>query len=141
MATFANPNSVLIPNRKFSKQELVMSVREMVADEYEATQKYMQVVAVTDDELAKKVITKIANEERVHAGEFLALLKELDSEEESYYAQGAKEVAEVMESLGKSTKKKKEREDTTEIKETSIYESPEQAAERIKKDKLKKLFA
>jgi rubrerythrin len=37
----------------------------------------------------------IADEERVHAGEFLRLFKELDSDEEKFYAEGAEEVEEI----------------------------------------------
>jgi len=38
----------------------------------------------------------VADEERVHAGEFLRLLKELSPEEEKFYAKGAKEVEEEI---------------------------------------------
>ena len=38
----------------------------------------------------------IADEERVHAGEFLRLLKELDPDEEKFYAEGAEEVEEEI---------------------------------------------
>lgn len=34
----------------------------------------------------------MADEERVHAGEFLRLLHELAPDEENFYAEGAKEV-------------------------------------------------
>ena len=39
-----------------------------------------------------EVLRDIADEERVHAGEFLRLLHELDPEEENFYADGAEEV-------------------------------------------------
>jgi rubrerythrin len=42
--------------------------------------------------LAQNVLQDIANEEKVHAGEFLRLLKELDPAEEGFYQQGALEV-------------------------------------------------
>ncbi len=38
------------------------------------------------------MLKDIADEERVHAGEFLRLLKELAPEEEKFYAEGAEEV-------------------------------------------------
>jgi rubrerythrin len=38
----------------------------------------------------------IADEERVHAGEFLRLLKELAPDEEKFYREGAKEVEEEI---------------------------------------------
>jgi rubrerythrin len=69
----------------------------MVAAEYEATQMYMQLAESTDHPLAIKVLTEIANEERVHAGEFLRLLQELSPDEARLYAEGAKEVEEIIE--------------------------------------------
>jgi len=43
----------------------------MVAVEYEAIQLYMQLVESTDNKLAVDVLKDIADEERVHAVEFL----------------------------------------------------------------------
>jgi rubrerythrin len=68
----------------------------MVAAEYEAIQLYMQLAESTDNRLAIEVLTDISNEERVHAGEFLRLLKELAPDEEKYYQEGAAEVEEEM---------------------------------------------
>jgi len=64
----------------------------MIAAEYEAIQLYMQLAESTDYELAKEVLVDIANEERVHAGEFLKLLYHLEPEEENYYKEGFKEI-------------------------------------------------
>jgi rubrerythrin len=44
-----------------------------------------------------EVLKDIADEERVHAGEFLRLLHELAPDEETFYAKGAKEVEEEIE--------------------------------------------
>jgi len=49
----------------------------------------------TDNQLAKKVLINIANEERVHAGEFQRLLNILLKDEEGFLAQGAEEVNEM----------------------------------------------
>jgi rubrerythrin len=53
---------------------------------------YMQLAESTDNQLAVEVLKDIADEERVHAGEFLRLLRELAPDEEKFYAEGAKEV-------------------------------------------------
>ncbi len=71
----------------------------MVSAEYEAIQLYMQLAESTDNQLAIAVLKDIADEERVHAGEFLRLLKQLAPEEESFYADGAGEVEEIIEEL------------------------------------------
>ncbi|KLO25007.1 MULTISPECIES: ferritin family protein [unclassified Marinitoga] len=97
MPEFANPFSGLKSGRKLTDEELVRAIRYMVAAEYEAIQLYMQLAESTNNELAKEVLVDIANEERVHAGEFLRLLKELDPEEEKFYNEGAKEVEEEIE--------------------------------------------
>ncbi|NUU94724.1 rubrerythrin [Marinitoga sp. 1135] len=99
MPEFANPFSGLKKDKKLSHEELVRAIRFMVAAEYEAVQMYMQLAESIDNKLAKEVLIDIANEERVHAGEFLRLLKELAPDEEKYYEEGAKEVEEEIEKL------------------------------------------
>jgi len=59
----------------------------------------MQLAESTTNKLAIEVLTDIADEERVHAGEFLRLLHELDPEEAKFYAEGAEEVDEMIEEL------------------------------------------
>jgi len=92
MPSFGSPFSGLVKDKKVNHEELVRAIRFMVASEYEATQMYMQLAESTDHPLAIKVLTDIANEERVHAGEFLRLLHELSPDEAKLYAKGAKEV-------------------------------------------------
>lgn len=94
MPSFASPFSVLAKDKKLTHEELVRAIRFMVAAEYEATQMYMQLAESIDHPLAVQVLTEIANEERVHAGEFLRLLHELAPDEARLYEEGAKEVEE-----------------------------------------------
>ena len=97
MPNFGSPFSGLAHDRKLTDAELVRAIRFMVAAEYEATQMYMQMAESTDNMLAQKVLKDIADEEIVHAGEFLRLLHELDPDEKELYAKGAKEVEEEIE--------------------------------------------
>ena len=92
MPDFGSPFSVLAKGRKLTDEELVRAIRFMVAAEYEAIQLYMQLAESTGNKLAIEVLKAIADEERVHAGEFLRLLYEIAPDEEKFYAQGAKEV-------------------------------------------------
>ncbi len=103
MPEFGNPFSGVALDRKLTHAELVRAIRFMVAAEYEAVQLYMQAAESTDNELAKAVLKDIAEEEIVHAGEFLRLLKELDPEEAlcAYYREGAEEVEEIIQKLKK----------------------------------------
>ena len=101
MPDFGQPFSGLANERKLSEQELIRSIRFMVAAEYEAIQLYMQLAESTDNKLAIDVLKDIADEERVHAGEFLRLLKELAPDEEDFDQDGAQEVEEMIEKLRK----------------------------------------
>ncbi|MGD9972370.1 MAG: ferritin family protein [Desulfatirhabdiaceae bacterium] len=96
MPEFGSPFSGLANNRKLTNAELIRAIRFMVAAEYEAIQLYMQLAESTDNRLAIKVLKDIADEERVHAGEFLRLLHELEPDEAKFYAEGAKEVEEEI---------------------------------------------
>jgi rubrerythrin len=102
MPDFGNSFSGLARDRKLTKPELIRAIRFMVSAEYEAIQLYMQLAESTDDALAIDVLKDIADEERVHAGEFLRLLKELEPDEEKFYADGAEEVEEEIEKLKKT---------------------------------------
>ena len=84
-------------DRKVTQQELVRAIRFMIAAEYEAVQLYMQLAESTDNKLAIAVLKDIADEERVHAGEFLRLLHELQPDEQDFYDQGKEEVEEEIE--------------------------------------------
>ncbi len=99
MPDFGNSFSGLASPRKLTEQELIRAVRFMIAAEYEAVQLYMQLAESTDNRLAIEVLKDVADEERVHAGEFLRLLKELDPDEEKFYNEGAEEVEEEIEEL------------------------------------------
>ncbi|MDH7515247.1 MAG: ferritin family protein [Bacteroidota bacterium] len=101
MPEFGSPFSGLAHDRKLTHEELVRAIRFMVAAEYEAIQLYMQLAESTDNELAVEVLKDIADEERVHAGEFLRLLRELAPEEEEFYMKGAAEVEEEIEEMKK----------------------------------------
>lgn len=102
MPDFGTPFSGLAKGQKLTKEELIRAIRFMIAAEYEAVQLYMQLAESTDNRLAIEVLKDIADEERVHAGEFLRLLKELAPDEEKFYAEGAEEVEEEIEKLKKS---------------------------------------
>jgi rubrerythrin len=96
MPAFGSPFSGLANDRKLTDEELVRGIRFSLAAEYEAIQLYMQLAESTDNKLAVEVLKDIANEERVHVGEFLRLLRELAPDEEKLYAEGAKEVEEEI---------------------------------------------
>ena len=96
MPDFGSPFSGLANDRKLTDEELIRAIRFAVASEYEATQLYMQLAESINNKLAVKVLKEIADEELVHVGEFLRLLRELAPDEEKLYAQGTEEVEEEI---------------------------------------------
>ncbi|ABV34473.1 MULTISPECIES: ferritin family protein [Pseudothermotoga] len=96
MPEFVNPFSGKVPDRKLSLSELIRAIRLNIAAEHEAVHLYMAHADATDHPLAKKVLIDIANEERVHIGEFTKLLEILTKDEAQYMSEGAKEVEEMM---------------------------------------------
>jgi uncharacterized protein len=53
---------------------------------------YLSHADATDNALAKAVLIDIANEERVHAGEFARLIAVLTKDEDEFLDKGAREV-------------------------------------------------
>jgi rubrerythrin len=102
MPDFGNPFSGLAHDRALTHEELIRAIRFLIAAEYEAIQLYMQLAESTDNKLAQGVLKDIADEERVHVGEFLRLLTQLAPDEEKLYKEGAGEVEEEIEKLKKT---------------------------------------
>jgi rubrerythrin len=95
MAQFIDPFTGVVPNRPLSDGELVRTLRMSLAAEHEAVHLYLAQADATNNKLAKKVLIDIANEERVHAGEFMRLIALLTGDEDKYLTKGKKEVDEM----------------------------------------------
>jgi len=102
MPEFLNPFSGKVPERKLTIAELVRAIRLDLAAEEEAVHLYMAHADATDHPLAKKVLIDIANEERVHVGEFARLIQILTGDEDTFLAEGAAEVDELAAELSTS---------------------------------------
>jgi rubrerythrin len=95
MPEFVNPFSGKVPDRKLTHEELIRAIRLNLAAEHEAIHLYMAHAEATDHPLARKVLIDVANEERVHAGEFERLLEILTGDEDRWLAEGREEVDEM----------------------------------------------
>ena len=100
MPEFVNPFSGKVPDRKLTLEELIRAIRLNIAAEHEAVHLYMAHADATDHPLAKEVLIDIANEERVHAGEFQRLLEILTGDEDKWMAEGREEVDEMVAEAG-----------------------------------------
>ena len=95
MAEFINPFSGVTPGRKLTARELTRALRMTLSAEQEAVHLYEALADAADNALAREVLQDIANEERVHAGEFQRLLEILLPDEAVLLAEGAGEVDEM----------------------------------------------
>ena len=100
MPEFVNPFTGVVPGRKLTDSELLRTLRLDLSAEEEAVHLYLSHADATDNELAKKVLHDIADEERVHKGEFQRLINILSGTEEAFLAQGAEEVSAMAEGRG-----------------------------------------
>ena len=78
-----------------SNEELIRQIRAMISAEYDAIKMYTTLAETCDNELAQKVLLSIVAEERIHAGEFLAVLFRIAPDEADIYEKGLKEVDDI----------------------------------------------
>ena len=101
MSEIGSPLSGLSNDRKLRYKDLIHAIRFVIAAEYEAVQRYMQLAESTDNQLAINVFKNIADQERVHAFEFIKLLHELAPDQERFYNEGIAEVNQIIQELKK----------------------------------------
>lgn len=71
-------------------------IRVGIIAEYDAVNLYEQMAAKATDPNVKKVLLDIASEEKIHIGEFQALLMELDPEQVALMKEGEEEIREMF---------------------------------------------
>jgi hypothetical protein len=81
------------PGDERDKQLLRLSI----IAEFDATNLYERFAQITDNEDIRKVMLDVANEEKVHVGEFKALLENLDEEHADLEEEGEEETEEIIE--------------------------------------------
>ncbi len=82
--------------RKLGKEQVdVELVRIGLIAELDAINLYEQLASLARDELVKRTLLDIAREEKEHFGEFLELLRNLDTEIEKAMEEGSEEVEEM----------------------------------------------
>ena len=86
MPSFGSPFSGFSSEHKLTGEELIRAVRFLVS---------------IDDPFAQAVLKDVADEERVHAGQFLKLLQHLAPDEAKLYEKGAKEDDEILKRVEK----------------------------------------
>ena len=94
---FSSISPLLEPGNLLNERELVRAVRLSISAEEDAASLYELIADSTfKNKDIKKIFQDVANEERVHIGEFQKILSILDKEETKFLEDGAKEVEEKL---------------------------------------------
>lgn len=96
MPEFATPFNCKKSDRKLTHEELVRAIRFSLASEFEAIQLYEEIAESINNEDAIKLLEEIVEDEKVHAGNFLHLLKILAPEEIGTYKNGCEEAKDIL---------------------------------------------
>jgi uncharacterized protein len=100
MPNFADPFNANV-SRKMNKDELIQALRLDIAGELEAIYLYDAHFQATDDPRAKAVLADIRDEEKIHMGELITLMRTLDPKEAEQFLKGQHEVEELLEDIKK----------------------------------------
>jgi uncharacterized protein len=98
MPNFADPFTANV-QRKMTSAELIQALRLDIAGELEAIYLYDAHYQATDDPRAKAVLADIRDEEKIHMGELITLMRTLDPKEAEQFLKGEKEVKELLEEI------------------------------------------
>jgi rubrerythrin len=82
--------------KSFSKDDIAMALRNDIIAELDAINYYLQQARLETDKKVKKIHLDIANEEKIHLGEFLTLLLKYDPDQKEMIEHGKKEVSELL---------------------------------------------
>ena len=102
-AEFVNPFTGVVPpgkERGMTGRELLRAIRQSLAAEEEAVHLYEAIADGSANEFVSRVMQDVADEEKVHAGEFQRLLDMFASDEEKFLSKGKGEVDEMAEGSG-----------------------------------------
>ena len=78
--------------KKLSKEGVAQALRLAIIGELDAINLYLQLADAIDDPTIERVLRDIAEEEKVHVGELLEVLKRMDEEQARALEKGTQEV-------------------------------------------------
>jgi hypothetical protein len=89
---FTSINPLLKTEKVLNNEELTRAIRLSISAEQDAVSLYETIADSTNDLKVKEVMKSVANEEKVHIGEFQKILSVLDTNELNAIEEGKKEV-------------------------------------------------
>lgn len=95
-AEFTDISAIFNAGKQLSNKELARAIRLSIASEHDAVHLYELIAESVSDPHIKRIFQDIANEEKVHDGEFQKLLSIVDPENERYVQEGKEEANEIF---------------------------------------------
>lgn len=89
---FTSIAPLLTPDRKLTDNEIARALRLSISAELDAVHTYELIADAVKDKKVQAVMKSVADEEKIHAGEFEHLLKEFDPTYEESLKKGKSEV-------------------------------------------------
>ncbi len=86
----------LIKGESLSTEGVAQAIRLAIIGELDAINLYLQLAEVISDGRVREVLKDIAEEEKVHVGELLEVLKMIDEEQSKALIKGREEVRELI---------------------------------------------
>lgn len=93
---FSEINSLIQPGKSLNNRELARAIRLSISAEHDAVHLYELIADSTTNVFVRKIMQDVANEEKVHVGEFEKLLSVIDVEDTEFIEEGKNEVEEIM---------------------------------------------
>jgi len=93
---FSGIRNLIAPGKKLTDREIARAIRLSISAEHDATHLYELIADATNNQDVKSVMQHVADEEKVHVGEFMELLKKFDLDDEKFLEEGTKEVEEEL---------------------------------------------
>jgi len=91
---FTSIAPLITPDKKLSDNEIARALRLSISAELDAVHTYELIADSVSDKKVQEVFRGVANEEKVHAGEFTELLSRFDKDYDKSIEDGRKEVGE-----------------------------------------------
>jgi len=89
---FTSISPLLTPDKKLTDSEIARALRLSIAAELDAVHTYELIADSVGDKKVQEVMKSVANEEKVHAGEFTEILSRFDKDYDKSVEKGRKEI-------------------------------------------------
>lgn len=94
--SFSEISTLLQPGKSLNNREIARAIRLSISAEHDAVHLYELIADATTNIFVRRVMQDVANEEKVHVGEFEKLLSVIDVKDSEFLEEGRIEVEEMM---------------------------------------------